>query len=138
MKLGSDIDAGDWTFEPSLGLMGVQTHLKGTREKNEGLRIKSQVHNSAFAQTGLNLSRNFQLEGWMLKPELSAQYQYRLSSPESVKVAYDDTSWRQPGATDKRGGAGFGLGLEVRKSLMRAKAEVADDGAVNLSLGVSW
>ncbi len=138
VKLGSDIDAGDWTFEPSLGLMGVQTHLKGTREKNEGLHIKSQVHNSAFAQTGLNLSRNFQLEGWMLKPELSAQYQYRLSSPESVKVAYDDTSWRQPGATDKRGGAGFGLGLEVRKSLMRAKAEVADDGAVNLSLGVSW
>jgi len=138
VKLGSDIDVGDWIFEPSLGLMGVQTHLKGTREKNEGLRIKSQVHNSAFAQTGLNLSRNFQLEGWMLKPELSAQYQYRLSNPESVKVAYDDTSWRQPGATDKRGGAGFGLGLEVRKSLMRAKAEVGDDGAVNLSLGVSW
>ncbi|HEY1029000.1 MAG TPA: hypothetical protein VGE28_15420, partial [Pseudomonas sp.] len=83
-------------------------------------------------------SRSFQLDGWLLRPELSAEYRRLLGSLDSVRVEYAGDTWRQPGASRKRGSGGFGLGLEVRRSIARARAEIGDDGAVNLNLSLSW
>ncbi len=137
-RVGSSVELGEWIFAPSIALMLRQTELQGTREEQSGLHVRSQRQNSSQATTGLNLSRSFQLDGWLLRPELSAEYRRLLGSLDSVRVEYAGDTWRQPGASRKRGSGGFGLGLEVRRSIARARAEIGDDGTVNLKFGVSW
>ncbi|HEY1026013.1 MAG TPA: hypothetical protein VGE28_00545, partial [Pseudomonas sp.] len=84
------------------------------------------------------VSRNVQLDGWMLRPELSAHYRYRLGNAAVVRGELAGETWSQPGATGRRGEGGYGLGLELSKNRFRARAEAGDDGAVNLNLGVRW
>lgn len=137
-RLGSRFAVGDWAFEPDAGLSVEQTRLKGTTEKNAALRIKDRQHSGFHASTGLTVSRNVQLDGWMLRPELSAHYRYRLGNAAVVRGELAGETWSQPGATGRRGEGGYGLGLELSKNRFRARAEAGDDGAVNLNLGVRW